>query len=86
VSYAVEWLPGTAAVGAVALLCVPNLVLIGLAVVLLAAVAALVALAGAIVATPYLLVRSLRRRQRGRSAAAQHQARHRALNAHTEPT
>jgi membrane protein implicated in regulation of membrane protease activity len=81
VSYAVEWLPGAAAVGAVALLCVPSLVLIGLVVVLLAVVAALVAFAGAIVATPYLLVRSLRRRQRRRSATGQHRARHRALNA-----
>jgi hypothetical protein len=41
---------------------VPSFALIGLVVVALAAVAALVALAGAILATPYLLVRTLRRR------------------------
>jgi hypothetical protein len=86
VSYALEWTPGAAVVGLVALLCVPSLVLIGLVVVLLAALAALVALAGAIVATPDLLLRSLRRRRRGWSAAGQHQPLHRALNAYTEPT
>jgi hypothetical protein len=41
---------------------VPSFALIGVVVVALAAVAALVALAGAILATPYLLVRGLRRR------------------------
>jgi Flp pilus assembly protein protease CpaA len=41
---------------------VPSFALIGLVVVALAAVAALVALAGAVLAMPYLLVRSLRRR------------------------
>lgn len=62
-SYAVEWIPGAALVGAVLLLLiVPSFALIGLVVVALGAVAALVALAGAILATPYLFVRSLRRR------------------------
>ena len=41
---------------------VPGFALIGLVVVALAAVAALVALAGAVLATPYLLVRTIRRR------------------------
>ena len=60
--YGIEWLPGTVLLGAVVVLpLVPGFALIGLVVVALAAVAALVALAGAIVATPYLLVRSLRR-------------------------
>ena len=44
------------------LLLVPPFALIGLVVVALAAVAALVALAGAMLASPYLLVRTLRRR------------------------
>jgi hypothetical protein len=57
-------------------------------VVLVAAVAALMALAGAIVATSYLLVRSLRPRWRGRSAAGEQkqQVVERALNAYTERT
>jgi positive regulator of sigma E activity len=63
VSYYVEWIPGLALLGTVLVfLIVPPFALIGLMVVALAAVAALVALAGAVLATPYLLVRSLRRR------------------------
>ena len=62
-NYGVEWMPGLVLLGTVlALLIVPPFALIGLVVVALAAVAALVALAGAVLATPYLLVRSLRRR------------------------
>ena len=61
--YGVEWIPGTVLLLAVVVLpLVPAFALIGLVVVVLAAVAALAALAAAIVATPYLLVRSLRRR------------------------
>src|SRR5919108_944621 len=63
VSYSVEWIPGLVVVGLVlVVLIVPPFALIGLVVVALAAVAALVALAGAVLATPYLLVRALRRR------------------------
>jgi hypothetical protein len=63
VSYSLEWIPGAAFLGAVLLLLVvPSFALIGLVVVALAAVAALVALAGAMLAMPYLLVHSLRRR------------------------
>jgi uncharacterized membrane protein YjgN (DUF898 family) len=63
VSYGVEWWPGAVLLGTVlVLLIVPSFALIGLVVVALAAVAALVALAGAVLAMPYLLVRSLRRR------------------------
>ena len=62
-SYSVEWVPGLVVVGLVlVVLIVPPFALIGLVVVALAAVAALVALAGAVLATPYLLVRALRRR------------------------
>jgi hypothetical protein len=62
-SYGLEWIPGPVLLGTVlVLLLVPGFALIGLAVVALAAVAALIALAGAILATPYLLVRTLRRR------------------------
>ena len=61
-TYAFEWIPGPVGLGIVLLLLVvPSFALIGLAVMALAAVAALVALAGAILAMPYLLVRSLRR-------------------------
>jgi positive regulator of sigma E activity len=60
--YGLDWIPGGVLLGAVLLLLiVPPLALIALAVVALAAVAALVALAGAILATPYLVVRSVRR-------------------------
>jgi uncharacterized membrane protein YjgN (DUF898 family) len=70
VKYGFEWTPGLVLLGAVLVLpLVPHFALIGLVVVALAAVAALVALAGAILATPYLLVRSLRRR-----LAARHQS------------
>jgi hypothetical protein len=63
VSYALEWPAGPALLGAVLLLLiVPSFALIGLVVVALAAVAALVALAGAMLAMPYVLVCSLRRR------------------------
>jgi hypothetical protein len=61
-SYGFEWMPAVVLVGAFVLLTVPAFALIGLVVVALAAVAALVALAGTIVATPYLLARTLRRR------------------------
>jgi membrane protein implicated in regulation of membrane protease activity len=63
VSYTVEWIPGGVFLGTgLVLLIVPPFALIGLVVVALAAVAALVALAGAVLAMPYLLVRRLRRR------------------------
>jgi hypothetical protein len=61
--YGFEWTPGVVLLGLVVVLpLVPSFALIGLVVVALAAVAALVALAGAMLATPYLLVRTLRRR------------------------
>jgi positive regulator of sigma E activity len=70
-SYGFEWIPGPVLLGTVlVLLLVPGFALIGLVVVALAAVAALVALAGAVLAMPYLLVRSLRRR-----LAERHQSR-----------
>jgi hypothetical protein len=69
-SYAIEWTVGPIVLGAVLLpLLVPSFALIGVLVVGLAAVAALVALVGALLATPYLLVRTLRRR-----LAERHQA------------
>jgi hypothetical protein len=58
-SYRPEWILG-ASVVLVALLCVPPLALLVFGVLLLAALAALLALAGAIAATPYLLFRSVR--------------------------
>ena len=66
-TYAFEWIPGPLLLGMVLLpLVVPSFALIGLVVIALAAVAALVAVAGAVLAMPYLLARSLRRRLAGR--------------------
>ena len=62
-SYGVEWMGGVVVLGTVLLLLiVPELALIAVLVVGLVASVALVALAAAALATPYLLVRSLRRR------------------------
>jgi hypothetical protein len=61
-SYSAEWTAGPALLGTVLLLIVPPFALIGLVIVALAVLAALVALAGAMLAMPYLLVSSLRRR------------------------
>jgi hypothetical protein len=62
-SYAFEWLPSGVVVGTVLLLLiVPELALIAVLVVWLAALVVLVALGAAALASPYLLVRSLRRR------------------------
>ena len=61
--YGIEWMPGTLFLGMVIVLpLAPGFAMIGLGVVALVAVAALVALAGAVLAMPYLLVRTLRRR------------------------
>jgi hypothetical protein len=69
-SYRFEWISLPVVLGAVLIpLIVPSFALIGLLVVALAAVAAVVALAGAILATPYLLVRAVHRR-----LAERHQA------------
>lgn len=61
-SYAPEWIPAGGLV-LVAFLCAPPLVMIALGVLLLTVMATFVALAGATVATPYLLFRSVRRRR-----------------------
>lgn len=72
--YGFEWTPGIVLVGAVLVLpLVPSFALIGVVVVALAAVVALVALAGAIIATPYLVVRSLRRRLAERHGSSEGQ-------------
>ena len=61
--YGIQWTPGLVLLGTVIVLpLVPGFALIGLVVVALIAVAALVALAEAVLAMPYLLVRSVRRR------------------------
>jgi hypothetical protein len=88
VRYGFEWMPGAVLLGTVlVLLIVPSFALIGLVVVALAAVAALVALAGAVLATPYLVVRTLRRRlaERHQSTAAS-APNHSGLTAFAEPT
>ncbi len=62
-SYAVEWMPGVAVVWAVLLvLIVPEFAVIVVLVLALAALVALVALAAAALVSPYLLLRSFRRR------------------------
>jgi membrane protein implicated in regulation of membrane protease activity len=62
-SYAVEWIPGVVVVWTVlVLLVVPEFAVIAVVVLALAALVALVALAAAALVSPYLLVRSLRRR------------------------
>jgi hypothetical protein len=74
-SYAVGWLPAAAVVGLVTLLSVPYVGwLIALVMVGTAVAASLAALAGALLAMPYLLVRTLRRRPRARGGARQHPA------------
>lgn len=60
-SYSPEWILG-AWVALVAFLCAPPLALIAFGVLVLAVLAALLALAGAIAASPYLLFRSVYRR------------------------
>ena len=70
-SYGFEWMPAVVLGGAFVLLIVPSFALIGLVVVALAAVAALVALAGAIIASPFLLARTLRRRLAERHESTQ---------------
>lgn len=60
-SYSPEWTLATF-VALVAFLCAPPLALIAFGVVVLAVLAALLALAGALAATPYLVLRSVRRR------------------------
>jgi hypothetical protein len=69
-AYAVEWTPSVAVLGFVALLFVPYLSLIVLGLVLLAAAAAVMALAGAAVTAPYLLGRAVLRRRHARTAAS----------------
>jgi hypothetical protein len=62
VSYAVEWTAAPVLLGAVVLLLIGPVALIAVTVLALAALATLVALAGALLALPYLLARSLGRR------------------------
>ena len=86
-SYSFEWTPVLVFLGALLLLLVPGFALIAVILVALAAVAVLVALAGAILASPYLLVRTLRRRVAERHEAAPPRASsHSSLTALPEPT
>jgi hypothetical protein len=62
-------MPAAAVVGLVTLLFVPYLGLLIALVIVVVAAAALVAFVGAVVATPYLLGRSVLRRRRARTAA-----------------
>jgi hypothetical protein len=70
--YGFEWTPGIFVLGLVVVLpLAPGFAMIGLVVVALAAVAALVALTGAVLATPYLLVRTVRRRREDRNRSTE---------------
>jgi hypothetical protein len=61
--YGFEWTPGIVLLGLVVVLpLAPGFALIGLVVLAVVALAAIVALVGAILATPYLVVRTIRRR------------------------
>lgn len=65
-SYGIEWSGGPVVIGAaLLLLLVPGFALIAVAVIALAVVAAL----GALLASPYLLVRTLRRRNAATAAS-----------------
>jgi hypothetical protein len=65
-NYRVEWMPIAVALGLVTLLFVPVLgLLVGFAILLLA-LAAVMALAAAAIAAPFLVIRSVRRRWRDR--------------------
>jgi hypothetical protein len=75
--YGFEWTPGIFVLGLVVVLpLAPGFAMIGLAIVALVAVAALVALTGAVLATPYLLVRTVRRRLAERNLSAEGSAAH----------
>ena len=65
-SYRVEWFPVVLPWAGLVLLLVPPVATLAVVVVALAAAAGALALAGAVVATPYLLARSLGRRWRAR--------------------
>jgi O-antigen/teichoic acid export membrane protein len=68
-SYRIEWIGPAALIGALTLLMIPVVgAMVGLAVVLLVAAATLVAIVGAIVALPFLLVRAVHRRWRSGQA------------------
>lgn len=70
--YGFEWTPGIVLLGLVVVLpLVPGFALIGLVVVAVAAVAALVGLAGALLASPYLLLRTVRRRMAERHGSTE---------------
>jgi membrane associated rhomboid family serine protease len=73
VKYGFEWTPALVLFGMVIILpLAPAFAMIGLLVVAVAAVAAIFALAGAVLATPYLVVRGVRRRLAERHQATQH--------------
>jgi membrane associated rhomboid family serine protease len=72
VKYGIEWTPALVLFGMVIILpLAPAFAMIGLLVLAVAAVAAVIALAGAVVATPYLVVRGVRRRLDERHRATQ---------------
>jgi hypothetical protein len=83
-TYFVEWIAAGAAIATLVVLSCPAFALIALGFVLLVAATVLLALAAAIVASPYLLARNLHGRWRKRSAARHSHALHRPLTPSTE--
>jgi hypothetical protein len=69
--YRVEWMPVAAALGLVTLLFVPVLGFLVALAILAGSVVGLVALVAAALASPFLLVRSLRRRWSARGTSEQ---------------
>jgi hypothetical protein len=67
-SYRIEFIPAVVVVGLVTLLCVPGLSLLIALVLLTLAATAVLALVGAVLAAPYLLVRFIRGRWQARTA------------------
>jgi hypothetical protein len=78
---AIELLPVAVVLGLFVLMIVPLFAMVALLLVALGGVAALVALTGAVLATPYLLGHSLLQHLRARRSAGRHQA----LKAHPWP-
>jgi len=86
VTYRVEWLAAPVLLGAPFLLLIGPIALVAVLVVALAAVMAAGALAGAVLALPYLLVRSVYRRRAERPATdATVPVTHLQQGAHHEP-
>ncbi len=73
-NYRLEWMPAALVVGVLTLLFVPYLGLLVALAILLAAVAAGIALVAAVLASPFLAVRAVRRRSEKRAGTGEQPA------------